>query len=155
MRRGVETAYRPPTVTHHGRVGEVTLSHTVVFGASLARAVASSLMGTTTPVGGGSTPGGDTVVQVPAGGNVPGGNTVTHTITNHVTNSPGSGASPAAGTGVGPGSGGGGNTAGAAGSGHKLPFTGFAVVYLAGAGAAMASTGAVLRRVVRRRGDHA
>jgi hypothetical protein len=154
MRRGVETGYRPPTVTHHGRVGEVTLSHTVVFGASLARALASSLVGTTTTVGGGS-PGTNTVVQVPAGGNVPGGDTVTHTITNHVTNAPGSGTSPGAATGAGPGSSGAGNAAGAAGSGHKLPFTGFAVVYLAGAGAAMASTGAVLRRVVRRRGDHA
>jgi hypothetical protein len=153
--------YKPPTVSYHGRVGEVTLSHSVLIGASLAKAVATSLVGQPNAPGAG----GETVVTVPGGGT----NTVTHTITNNTTHtvtnhtvtnhtttiqSPGGGNSPGSASG---GGGGGSNPAGAGEaaaakhSGGKLPFTGMAVVYVAGAGAALATAGETVRRFTRRR----
>jgi hypothetical protein len=122
--------YRPPTVTFHGRVGELTGSHGLVVGSQALRfgaAFASSLGAPGAGVGNGGSQG---VRDVALTGGAPGG---------------GGGA-----TGGGPT---GGAAAGAGGGGHgggKLPFTGLAVIGVAGVGAALSSAGAALRRLARR-----
>ena len=117
-----QAPYRPPTVTFHGRLEDLTGSTSLLVGARVVRfaaAFATSLQGALPTAAEGQAGVG------PGGGGAGGGNLP-------------QGAGGA--TGGGSGGGGGGN----------LPFTGLAVVAVSGAGAALASAGALLRRVARR-----
>jgi hypothetical protein len=146
--------YCSPRLTYHGRVEELTLSEHHELGVhafQMAAAFGSSVIATqTTPSGsgtqnvpqggggGGGVPGAtaplDTTGSVPTGGgggSVPGG-TINETIPSDTTAS-----TPVLAAGEAPSSG-------------RLPFTGFAVALVAGAGLAAASGGAALRRLTRR-----
>ena len=163
-------AYSPPAVTYHGRVDELTLGDSLELGVhtfQMAAAFTTSVIATNQPNDPGTpvTPS-DTGGNLPgssSGGNVPGGSTSTPSaeggllptgdssgpsgeVTDAVGNGTSGGTTPIADVA-------GSDTAGVAttsGSG-KLPFTGFAVVLVAGVGAAAASGGAVLRRYTGRR----
>ena len=166
------TTYKPPAVTYHGRVDELTLGDHLELGVhafQMAAAFTTSVIVQNTPgenAGGGGGGGGGTNQAPPADlGSTPGGGD----------SLPGSGTSPGEATGTGTSvepngvaaddltspagtspvadNSGSGDVAGVASSsdGDKLPFTGFAVALVAGVGAAAASGGAVLRRVSRRR----
>jgi hypothetical protein len=123
--------YEPPAVTFHGRVDELTGSTSAMVGARVVRFAAAFATSLHVPVpssgdvstGTGS---GGTPPGAPGGGGAGGG-------------LPGGGAAPGGG-------------AGGGGGGGKLPFTGLAVIAVSGAGAALASAGAALRRFVRRDG---
>src|SRR4051794_41555276 len=107
----VRTAYRAPQVTYHGRVGELTRSHHLVLGSKAAAHMAAAFaasVGGTGGTGGVSTPVAPGGEQVLSGGGIPGG---------------GSGAAGATGSGT-AGTGG--------GSGKEVPFTGPAVIGVAG-----------------------
>lgn len=161
-------AYEPPQITYHGNVAELTLSHHLVVGSKvvgLATSFAASTVNNGGGGGAGVVPSGpETLTQVPTGGG--GSGPITNTVQGPVTTVRGpsttvheihsvGGVGAAGGT---PGGGGVGDvqhTAAAGGGGGKeLPFTGLAVVTVAGVGAALASAGSVLRRVARR-GDQA
>jgi hypothetical protein len=119
--------YEPPTVTNRGPVIEVTRSHTVLVGAKLAAAFASSVVpGPHGGVGG--------VTQVGGSSGAPGGI--------------GGGGGGAGGFGAGGGAGGAGD---GGGGGGKLPFTGLAVAVVAAVGVSLAAAGDGLRRLARRR----
>jgi hypothetical protein len=142
--------YTPPSVTYHGRVGELTLSQHLVTGTKVlqfAAAFAASL-GTVTPGGGETTP------VVPPGTPL-GPGEVQHGVGTgfDIPPSGGGGSVPTALGGGGDPSGGSvasGAGSGGGGAGGKLPFTGLAVMGVAAVGAALASAGAVMRRATRR-----
>jgi hypothetical protein len=151
-----QSSYRPPSVKYHGRVGDLTLSHSLLVGARAARfaaSFASSLHSSHATGGGSSTVLGANEVS---GGHAPAATATPTSLGGHgshggrevlaaeQTTSPPSGAGGAAGAGSGSGSGGGG------GGGGKLPFTGLAIVAVSGAGAALVSAGSMIRRLARR-----
>jgi hypothetical protein len=146
--------YRPPTVTVHGSVGELTQSHGLILGAKALQfgaAFAASLGGNPNPRpgGGGPIPTPDVVPDLPNGPGGGGGGGVGDTApVSDIANTP-SGAPGGGGTSPGGGSGGG-SAANGGGGGGKLPFTGLVVIGVAGVGAAFGSAGALLRRVLRR-----
>jgi hypothetical protein len=155
---GVRQRYSAPTVTHHGTVADLTLSHHLVIGAKAVNFAAAFAASTGAGV---VAPAGPETITVPGptggAGTSPG---AANTITN-ITNTPGGGTgtvgthvgnAPGAGTGGISGSGPGTSGGGSGGGGKTLPFTGLAVIGVAGVGAALASAGGVLRRVTRRRG---
>jgi hypothetical protein len=143
-----QSSYRPPSVTYHGRVGELTLSHSLLIGARAARfaaSFASSLHSTHTAGDGRSAVLGATQGNAPrtpsalptgaSGHRSPGGQDV---LAGDPSNSLGAGG----------GGGAGGSSRG--GAGGKLPFTGLAVLAVSGAGAALVSAGTAIRRLTRR-----
>jgi hypothetical protein len=122
-----QAPYRPPTVTFHGRVEELTGSTSLMVGVRVVRFAAAFATSLHTPV-----PAAGEVLTGQGSGGVPTGAPGGSGGVNHV----------AQGGGAAGGSGGGG--------GGKLPFTGLAVIAVSGAGAALAAAGAALRRFVRR-----
>ncbi|MEA2478619.1 MAG: hypothetical protein QOJ07_541 [Thermoleophilaceae bacterium] len=163
--QGTALTYEEPRITDHGALRELTQAHMLVELSHFAQfgpAFAASVIGLPNTPSGQNSP---TITDVVSGGGGGGGGGgVTSTPPVDPSHSTASGALSAAhhtthgGSGSGPGLSG--NSAVAAhsgsgsdpgGAGGKLPFTGFALAMAAGAGMAMASTGAVLRRVARRR----
>jgi hypothetical protein len=141
--------YAAPTLTHHGTVADLTLAHHLVLGTKAVQFAAAFAASTGPNVVGTPT---ETVTTLPgAAQNVtsPGG------ATTHIVNTPG------AGTGgrnitnvVNPGGNAAAGVHGGAGAGGKeLPFTGLAILGVAGVGAALSSAGLMLRRLTGRRGD--
>jgi hypothetical protein len=148
---GERQPYTAPTVTYKGTVADITQSHHLALGAKAVTFAVAFAASTGTQV---VAPGGSETITVPGSsqpgatpGTVTPGTTVTSPgqVTDIVQN-------PGGGTGGVTGSAGGSPSAatGAGGSGKELPFTGFAVVGVAGVGAALASAGTVLRRIARR-----
>lgn len=155
MEAPVAREYEPPTVTHHGRVGEVTLSQSMVFGLGLAQALATSLVGQNPPpaetvaegpvgqqgpAGAPGAPGPDGVpgsdgLPGSDGADTPDGDLVVENVSAEGGSAPG-------GAGGGDASDGGGPL-----SGKQLPFTGAAVALVAGVGVAFLSAGDRLRRL--------
>ena len=136
--------YTPPSVTYHGTVAELTRTQDLSSGGQVlafAAAFANSLT-QPPPGGGGGGGGGGGAPLVPEGPSGTGGAGASGGPTGAETISQSGG--PAAGGGPTGGGGGGG------GGGGRLPFTGLAVIGVAGVGAALASAGAVLRRVAGR-----
>ena len=148
-----QSSYRPPSVTYHGRVGELTLSHTLLVGARAARfaaSFASSLHSTHTAGDGssavlGATQSGGTGTPpaVPTAGSGHGSPAAQHVLAGEPSSSL---SDPGGASGGGQGSG----ASGGGGGGGKLPFTGLAILAVSGAGAALVSAGTAIRRVTRR-----
>lgn len=126
--------YTQPQVRDYGTLLEVTSHIDVNFVSGVANLVMAAMSG---PLGAtGNTQGNG--VTIPGGSGGVGG----------VAGSGGTGGV----AGGGPGGGGGGLLGlGANGGGGKLPFTGFPTILVASIGAALASTGAALRLLLRRR----
>jgi hypothetical protein len=126
--------YSAPDLTYHGTVSELTQSQSLVVAGQVVRfagAFANSLGGGNPPI---ITPGPGEVITTPTSGGGP-----TNTITQI-----GNGGAP----GGGPTGASGGGAPG--GGGKELPFTGLAVMGVAAIGAALASGGVTLKRIVRK-----
>lgn len=150
-------AYSRPRVTDHGSLVALTADFDANFVGSVAKVVlmAQVSMPLVTPGDDGSfVPSGDVIPDDGSGGTVPdttpggggGGGGVPS-----VPGSDGGGASPGGGEGGGGTAPAGGGVAVAADQGGKLPFTGYAVLVVAGVGAAFTSTGVAVRAALRRR----
>lgn len=147
--------YSAPTVTQYGPVGEVTLSHTVLFGTKLAAAFVASVVNTT-PSGQGTTGNGGITNSAPfsPGATGPAGTVSSHVpaLSQHLPS--GSGGSLPAGANGGSNPSGASHHAAASGGGHgQLPFTGMALALTAGVGLTLAGAGERLRRLTRRTAD--
>jgi hypothetical protein len=153
-------------VTYHGTVAELTRTQDLSSGGQIlafAAAFANSMTQQPGPTGGsGGGGGGETLVpQQPDSGNLPGDATGPPTGTETISQpggGPGSGNLPAGGDSgggslpTGAEGGNGGDPVATAGGGDegRLPYTGLAVIGVAGVGAALASAGAVMRRIAGR-----
>jgi hypothetical protein len=154
------SSYTPPSVTYHGRVGELTLSHGLLVGAQAVRfaaSFASSLNSMHTTGRGGSTVLGAHPAAGGAHGGVPdpgfgGGGSPSGSAegTQLLNGDPAAAGTSGAGTGGGSAPGAGGSGSGGGGGGAKLPFTGLAVLAVSGVGAALASAGVAIRRFTGR-----
>jgi hypothetical protein len=150
----MQMVYEAPTITYHGDVATLTQSELLHLGASGVRFAATFANSIVVPQSPGE--GATTTTVVPDGGGGAGGPVVPQDVSpggpSDVTDTVGGGNAPAGGapSGGGASPGGGSGAAPAAAGGGNLPFTGFAVMFVAGAGAAVGSAGMALRRFARR-----
>jgi hypothetical protein len=137
-----DSAYEPPVIVDRGSLRALTQSHTLLAASQFGQVAAGFAASVINPPGG--TPQGppeSVIVPGPTGG----GGSAPQTIVSVPTpkHHPQGLSIPHEDAGVG-------GTSGGGGSGGTLPFTGYAVLLTAGIGVVFASTGAKLRRVVRR-----